>query len=409
MRTRQRLDPILLALGGSGAILFQALAFLLLPRAFPQAEIGTYSVALAFVYILSSIATLKLDSALLATPSPRKRLRILKAAFSVLLVGTLCAFLFCAIAGAFAPPFAFWIIAGWTSTVALSLTMLGSAHFIANNQVRKAAILRTVAPGLALGCQLAASYLSPTAFFALVSEAVGRLIALGILCAPSLPAILLLTRTASLRRSLLHLRLYRDFTVSGTFGSLLTAIALFAFIPIVAAQLGPAIAASFSWAQRITTVPIVLLNQSLYPLLARDLAKCDRGQSFPLFKSTMIRAFVTTVLCVSPIIAFGPSLFSYLLGNEWKNAGEIARLLALSTSLTGPASVGSAVLIAYRKQRFWLPFNMFEALAKPLTTLAATLGHSTFAVASTVSIVNGTLALMSLSTFARLARKGASS
>lgn len=397
-----------LALGGGGAIVFQALAFLLLPRAFPKAEIGTYSVALSFVYILSSIATLKLDSALLATPSPRKRLRILKAALSVLLIGTFFASVSCIIAEAVAPHFVFWIMAGWTSTVALSLTMLGTAHFIVNRQVRRAALLRTVAPGFALGCQLAASHLSPTAFAALASEAVGRIVGLTLICAPFLPAVFRLTRNASLRRTLLHLSLYRDFTVSGTIGSLLTAIALFAFIPIVAAQLGPATAASFSWAQRITTVPIVLLNQSIYPLLARDLANCKTGQSFALFKTTMIRSLATTVLCVSPLIIFGPWLFSVWLGSEWKSAGEISRLLALSTLLAGPASVGSAVLIAYRKQGSWLPFNIFEALVKPLTTFAASLGHSSLVVASIVALVNGTLALISLSTFARLARRGGS-
>lgn len=100
---------------------------------------------------------------------------------------------------------------------------------------------------------------------------------------------------------------------------------------ILAAFFGPAIAGSYWIAARVLQVPATLLGNAVRQVFLKRIAEeMNEGTSAT---STVLRVtfalFAAGSIFFLPVVIFGPTVFSFFLGEEWDVAGELARWMGV--------------------------------------------------------------------------------
>jgi O-antigen/teichoic acid export membrane protein len=112
---------------------------------------------------------------------------------------------------------------------------------------------------------------------------------------------------------------------------------------------GPAVTGSYSLAQRVLGQPILLLGEAAHYVFwghAARLAVADpRKLRSSFIRTNAILAAVATPLAVLPF--YGPEMFGFVFGTEWRQAGAFAGLLSVPTILS-LCAVSTEVLLALR-------------------------------------------------------------
>lgn len=100
---------------------------------------------------------------------------------------------------------------------------------------------------------------------------------------------------------------------------------------VLAAFFGPAIVGLYWLTLRVLQAPAQLVGQSVRQVFYQRI--CDllnRGEApLPLMAKTTIVLVLIGAPAFLPVIAFGPTVFSFVFGEEWRDAGEFARWVAL--------------------------------------------------------------------------------
>lgn len=102
---------------------------------------------------------------------------------------------------------------------------------------------------------------------------------------------------------------------------------------ILPALYGAAFAGQFGLANRMILLPMMILSQAVTHVYVSDVSRMirERDPALPGFVRTAARqlAIVGAALAI-PVAALGPFLFPVLFGEQWRLAGMIAPLLAVS-------------------------------------------------------------------------------
>lgn len=146
---------------------------------------------------------------------------------------------------------------------------------------------------------------------------------------------------------------FKSFVVFGTPQALVNAVnqGLPAFVLTVSFDAG--IAGHYLMAQRLLSAPIGLLGRStrqvLYPRLSRALSDGDALRV--ALRATVLLAGAAAVP-VAIIVAAGPAIYRFVLGNEWVLAGEFSRYLVLWLAVAF-VNIPSVSLIPLLEMQRW--------------------------------------------------------
>jgi O-antigen/teichoic acid export membrane protein len=204
------------------------------------------------------------------------------------------------------------------------------------------------------GVQVAGGYLGTGAGGLALGQVFGQVVA----------TCMLIVRSAATNRTLFRRRLsvelvrqvfgrFRSFVVFGTPQALVNAInqGLPAFVLTVSFDAG--IAGHYVMAQRLLSAPIGLLGRStrqvLYPRLSRAMSDGDALRV--ALRSTGLLA-VAAAVPVAVVIAAGPAIYRFVLGNEWVLAGEFSRYLVLWLAVAF-VNIPSVSLIPLLEMQRW--------------------------------------------------------
>jgi O-antigen/teichoic acid export membrane protein len=127
-------------------------------------------------------------------------------------------------------------------------------------------------------------------------------------------------------------------------------------VALIAAWQGPAAAGFWGLALRYLKAPATLVggavSQALYPALA------DRGAASASGRSAVRRVMRALALCALPLVVLlwlaAPAAFALAFGEAWREAGELARALALYIGLHFVASPLAVVTMAWGAQAWAL-------------------------------------------------------
>lgn len=124
----------------------------------------------------------------------------------------------------------------------------------------------------------------------------------------------------------------------------------------------------FNLAWRVLQVPIGLINGAVQQVFYRELADIKPGAMQQLIRKTIRRALLLSVIPFGTIYLISPWLFPLIFGDQWDQAGDIARALTPWLALQLVTSPISTVFVVTSKQHWMLAFAIVFAAA-PLSWL----------------------------------------
>ncbi|XOF34670.1 MAG: lipopolysaccharide biosynthesis protein [Candidatus Electrothrix sp. YB6] len=121
---------------------------------------------------------------------------------------------------------------------------------------------------------------------------------------------------------------YRHFPYFATWGGLLNTAGMQLPSLLFAFFFGPAVAGIYALAHRVISLPMFIVGQAIGNVFLSKAGEAKReGNLAPLVAEVHERLAQLAMPPVLIIAAIGPDLFAWVFGNEWREAGEFARLL----------------------------------------------------------------------------------
>jgi O-antigen/teichoic acid export membrane protein len=153
---------------------------------------------------------------------------------------------------------------------------------------------------------------------------------------------------------------HRDFPVLNTPHAFLGALQDTLAVALIAAWQGPAAAGFWGLALRYLKAPATLVggavSQALYPALAAGAAATEQGRS--AVRRVMRNLALLALPLVLALWLFAPAAFAAAFGESWREAGELARALALYIGVHFVASPLSVATMAWGAQAWALKLSL---------------------------------------------------
>lgn len=384
----------------SGGALAQALPLLLGPwlaRLYSPQEFGVYHLFAAVATNLAVVACARYEFALPLAEDEAQAHALRRLCLRLLAVATVA----CALAAA---AWGGWIAAWWPAWLPLAVAVLGAlslATLWATRQQRFSALAaaRVLQHGGGAAAQAAAGVWQAGVHGLIVAPVVAALAALLTLRLPLGPAAS--ARTGDWREAA---RRHREFPLLNTPHAFLGALQDTVSVALITATLGAAAAGAWGLALRYLKAPATLvggaLSQVLYPRLAAQGGRITAESRRTVRQAMGVLAAIATPL-VLLLWAFGPALFAWAFGEPWREAGELARALALYIGVHFVASPLAVVTMAWQAQAWALRLALVGQLG---FVLALAIGLQLGSLAAAGWVVSGVTAAYFTWYFMRLAR-----
>lgn len=124
---------------------------------------------------------------------------------------------------------------------------------------------------------------------------------------------------------------YKEFPYFSLPGALVSNISLQAPIFFVSFLFGPAITGYYGMALRIVYIPLILLSTPFYQVIYKKISVLA-AENFSEIRPFILSRFLILFFLGLPVLIvfsfWSPTLFSFIFGEEWSRAGEIAIYLA---------------------------------------------------------------------------------
>jgi len=360
----------------TGSVAAQALPLLAAPmitRLCTPEQLGVFSVWFGIVSIAAVVATLRLEAAMILDAGVAEQ----RACFDVVAyAATLLALLLTALAPAAAalglplaqslPWFALLTIGIGMWLVALMQTVL--AYGTSRQAFGRAARAKVAAAGAIVVAQLLLLFSGATGIALMAGQLLGLALGLVVavrLLAPPLAGVGI--RPTPVQRA--YLAKHRAFWTFALPADLINAVAGQLPLLLIGAKHGVLAAGLFALTQRVLSAPIALLASSVLEVFKRqsvqdfhDLGNCAKTYRHT-FKVLVALACGPTLI----LFFFSPQLFAWVFGPNWREAGELARLLAPLCFFRFVASPLSYVFYVAGKQKI----DLLWQIALLLLTLVA--------------------------------------
>ncbi len=168
---------------------------------------------------------------------------------------------------------------------------------------------------------------------------------------------------------------YRMFILYGTPQALVNALNQSMPALVLTVTFGASAAGFYLMAHRLVSAPVSLVGRSVRQVIYPQLARAhENGTALRSAVRTTFGMALLALPAAALVFAFGPSLFSWLLGPEWRVAGEFARWLILWLAV-GFVNIPSVSLIPLLEMQRWhLAYEVVYLVAR-LTALLIGMGQ----------------------------------
>jgi O-antigen/teichoic acid export membrane protein len=188
-------------------------------------------------------------------------------------------------------------------------------------------------------------------------------VALWLVLSGLIPFRLLWTKPVGFRDFLRDFREMMAFETS--FNGILQGIS---HLPVVllSAFYGEQIVAYYGIAQRVVATPIGLWSQSLAQVFYQKISEFyNRGTRFLFFVKSFFRKVIgLSIVYGVGVLLFAPFILTFIMGEEWHEAGTIARVIIPLIVVQNAAMPMSSIFTVLRTQRRMLPYYVFGFLGR---------------------------------------------
>ena len=362
--------------GATGAQALTLLAAPFLTRLCTPAEMGSFSVWLGVIAVTSIAATLRVENAMVIDHERGQQGLCFSvvAWFATMLALAVTLFSLCACAFGLPPMetvswaqmatvgLATWITANIQTTL---------AYAAAHRQFGTAARIKLVQAGTIAISQLALLYAGVDGVALLAGQLIGLCTGLAagrLMLSPPRARFTWLLDRAQRDYLVKHQAFWRYSLPSSLLNTLVGQLPLF----MIGIHHGALAAGLFALTQRVLAAPTALIATSILEVFKRQAVNEfeSAGNCLAVYRST----FKALVLLALPptlvLLLFSPALFGWLFGENWRPAGDLARILAPLCFLNFVASPLSYVFFVAGKQRMELCWQVALFLATLLVFVA---------------------------------------
>lgn len=212
------------------------------------------------------------------------------------------------------------------------------------------------------------------------------------------------TKPDSMRKLL---RYYRNIPLFRAPQLLLNAATQGAPLLFLAAFFGPATAGFFTLSKTVMMIPSTLLGKSINDVFVARIAKAKHNQEplDRLFNKATLLMAATGIIPYSVVIAFGPTLFGWVFGDNWSMAGEFARWMAIMLFFAFINRPTAAILNVLERHKTFLVYELLSLVIR-LVVIALTyiMTHDALLTIIAFSAIGSLLNLMLLAYTAAIVR-----
>lgn len=367
------------AIMAGGAAAAQAVNVLVSPaltRLYLPAELGQLALYLAFLYVASMVLSLRYEQAVVTAVDDGQAHQLavlslamvpvtsLLAALSLflLIVGQIGGF------GSLPPAAAVWgffalVLFGTFGVLRYVLVRTHRHRVIAQVGIAQSVVRAALQVGL--------GYLGASVTGLLAGDLVGRAIGIGRMAKDIGGDVWRNARNFHAIPGRALLGQYRKFPLFGVPSSVINALALTLPVPLIAGLYGLEAAGYFSLVQRVLSLPIAVVGASAADALHGRIAEYARlspARARPLFTRAAVVLLGIGLAVAVAIVLFGPRIFGFVFGDEWRRAGELAQVMAPWFVAALTVSPLSRVVLVYQGQKLKLLYDL-SALGAVLASL----------------------------------------
>lgn len=378
----------------TGTSLAQAIPIAISPiltRLYSPDDFGRFALYMAIVMIAGVLVTGRYELAILLPRQDGDALHI--AALAVVLSTAISTMLLIVVLF-FAQPIATLLgntaLVPWLYWVPASTLLLGiyqSLNYWSNRkaQYKRLAISRTVQSSCAALAQMGGGYAGVGAVGLVGGQVTGQILSTGVLARLIWREDHELIRALRLLRSLALAKKYINFpkyliaahgfnTVSGQMPVLL-----------LSALFNTAVVGFFTLTQRVMAAPMSLVANALGDVFRQEASQAyiHQGNCKAIYKKTFMRLLLISAGPFTVFFFVAPALFAWIFGEQWRIAGEYARILTPMAFLQFVISPLSAMFMIAEKQRLDL---LWQILLLFLVTSSFFIGNFLSSAADTFKI-----------------------
>lgn len=159
---------------------------------------------------------------------------------------------------------------------------------------------------------------------------------------------------------------YRKFPLISSWSTLLNTAGLQIPVLILSALYGAEVTGSFGFAKKIISLPLALIGVAISQVFFSEgasLSKEDPEKLLKLTTNTSKRLLFLGLLVAAIIIPFGPSIFAFVFGDAWREAGVYSQILSIMLMIRFAVNPISQVLSIIEKQGTQFLLDLLRVLA----------------------------------------------
>lgn len=362
----------------TGSLIGQGVAFAVSPvltRMYSTADFGLMTVFVSVISILGTAVLFRLDAAIPLPKDNRIAAGIAWWALGLTVVGSLLIWLLepwvaAPLGRLFASPDlagVWWLVAAGTFMVGVDQVLL---TWMVREKRYRALGLRNGLQGVAQSAAQVA--FGPTAARStglLLGQVIGRIAAVGGLFSSGG---LLRQRRPDRRLLRDSIARYRRFPLVSSWSALINVLGQQAPFLVISAYYGNAVVGLLGLTIRVMVAPASLLGQAVGRVFQGEASAAIRDRDRPLRPIVVANVKVLAALgapVAAIVMAFGPSIFRFVFGAEWTQAGTYAQILALGfLAQLAVSPVSQTLLILERQgtQLAWDAGRLIVAMGAPM-------------------------------------------
>lgn len=326
------------AIVASGTVISQVIPLLASPaisRLYEPADFGRFALYFAIVTVLGSIVTGQYELAI-NVPKEHNQARDIVATCFRVAAAVASATLAVAILfrDQIAEQFGGEFLSAWLLVAPMILMLVGASraynYWLNRHREFKGLSYARVTQAAAVAvATIAFAWLAPNETGLILAAILGRVVYLasfiGLARKAGLPP--LRRSTAAGRRE--QRRRFRKFPLMQAPEALLTTSTSQVPIVLLTAFFGAAPAGLFVLAQRTIRAPVNVLSSSIAEVFRQQMSEdlAQNRSAEPLFWATFRKLVVVAILPFVAILIAAPTLFAFVFGEEWRAAGDYARIM----------------------------------------------------------------------------------
>jgi O-antigen/teichoic acid export membrane protein len=350
----------------------------ILTRLYTPEDFGIFAMFMAIASIASVLVTARYELAIMLPKSDRDAFHIvaLSVGLSCLISGLLLLLVvvfnsqITTLLGT--PEISNWLYWGPVSTVLMGIYT--SLNYWSNRKsnYRRLAISRVVQNASSSLPQLAAGFMKSGPLGLVGGQLAGQLLATSVMASLIYRDDKIYTKKIHLNRLLVLAKKYMNYPKFMIAGQLMNTISGSLPLFLLSTLFSPAIAGFYSLSQRVLIAPSVLIGSAIGDVYLSDASRIYRvnGNCLLIYKKTFLRLCLVSVVFVLPVFLFGNEIFAYIFGENWREAGEIASILAIMVLFQTISSPLSQTVLFANLQKIDLIWQFLRLILAGCTLLA---------------------------------------